>query len=458
MSWNLGEIARTGFFPRIMPNEVENDYFVGVENSTSRSTRERDDRILLAIKIKEPLQELEGGGGGDAIGTGEDTSDEYRVGESVTPYAGTGLITISDAGRVQQNGDTGESVSSALETVTTRRADFACNGHLGGNGTEEWDPEVGRKQRKERDQWRRSMSMGACIYSSSCSHGSNVSESGSSDEVFTSGIACDSSRRSSRRDLYSNLRHSKTRAREVFRTTTRGSYDKYHTENARCRQTKSSESTIRSSTRTETSYDKERRAQTRVYHRTRRHRKVISGQKPDAANDNNMVTATLVGEMAGLGRQAMANAVRIAVRTVVDSWTGVASVARKAVRRWKLRCGLDRPILPIAANKSNLQRKLRLDAPHGAQDRSRHTERALFRSFLGKSTGPSFPFLSWGQSDVTVAESRESKLQGVHRGHSVVAELRESDHEVCYWVRDERTRGHGGNCNSPPHSWEKVVV
>ena len=74
----------------------------------SRINNKWDDNTQLLIRalttttqsLKEPLQELEGGGGGDAIGTTEDTSDEYRVGESVTPYAGTGLITISDAGRV----------------------------------------------------------------------------------------------------------------------------------------------------------------------------------------------------------------------------------------------------------------------------------------------------------------------------------------------------------------------
>ena len=53
----LGAVTRTGIFPHKIRRkkknaQVENDYFVGTQNSSSRSTREKDGWILLAIKIK----------------------------------------------------------------------------------------------------------------------------------------------------------------------------------------------------------------------------------------------------------------------------------------------------------------------------------------------------------------------------------------------------------------------
>ena len=49
MSSNLGTVTRTGIFSHIMP-QVENDYVVGTQLSTSWLTRERDGWILLAIE------------------------------------------------------------------------------------------------------------------------------------------------------------------------------------------------------------------------------------------------------------------------------------------------------------------------------------------------------------------------------------------------------------------------
>lgn len=56
-----------------------------------------------------------------------------------------------------------------------------------------------------------------------------------------------------------------------------------------------------------------------------------------AANNKKEITVTLVGELVVLSHQTIASVVHATLRAAVDSWTGLASAARKALRKWKVR-------------------------------------------------------------------------------------------------------------------------
>ena len=59
MSSNLGAVTRTGFFPH-KAQQVENNSFVSIQNSTSRSTRERTAESFSREKLRQAPQK-EGG-------------------------------------------------------------------------------------------------------------------------------------------------------------------------------------------------------------------------------------------------------------------------------------------------------------------------------------------------------------------------------------------------------------
>lgn len=83
---------------------------------------------------------------------------------------------------------------------------------------------------------------------------------------------------------------------------------------------------------------------TRRSHRSRRHGRRCKGKartrELESLNRCRAATPLTAEVLAGLGRQAVGNALRITVRAVLGGWKGMTTVALRAVRQWQVRDAL----------------------------------------------------------------------------------------------------------------------
>ncbi|CAM9175982.1 unnamed protein product [Pylaiella littoralis] len=457
----------------------------------------------------------------DAVEAGDERDDDGDVSQSsvfVTPYAGVGPMVMSTANQraPRASGFAGRvsgALKMAMEKVGPCRHDTE-----GGTGsiTREWDPEVGRTDRKHPTSQRRgrggrgqsyftggrsssSSSRSSSSSSSSSSESSNSSSSSSSSNNSDSSGSSDSSTGNEHEGRRKNVPStvpghlSSNRDQETQISlkgpTLDGKPPRHQTIDSRpssaSRRQRASEHR-RGQRRSRT-----RRSSRRYYSRQRKVDARRRSEACSAREDGNVALTAAEDGLAVLGRRAVASVVKVAVRAVLGTWKGMSTAAFKAVRTWQLSTDLYGTGLPTVVTTSSRKdfpiktpRACQLEEEDQQQGGEQEEGRAPYRSFTPPT--PNLPPPQQQQRWLSPAGVRHTDSVGEQRflrsgwarGRSaeravaagqVMEELRDEEGEIGSWVGGEEEKqalldddggkeGRKGGFTSPSSSWRKVSV